>query len=111
MVEKNLRYDNFDLFDVTNEATPPHKEGHLKAHIKGSQINENFKSCSQSETDQILVDNVKSLACFVSNQMGNRKDLFLRDEMFLKSINLMDLVSSNSTRTSCFTKKFVIKIY
>ena len=80
----------------------------LTAHIKRSQINEDYKNCSQSVSEQILVDQVKTLRDFVSNQMGHQKDLFLNDEMFLKSINLMDLVSINSTRTSCFTKKFIL---
>lgn len=80
----------------------------LTAHIKRSQINEDYKNCSQSVSEQILVDEVKTLRDFVSNQIGHQKDLFLNDEMFLKSINLMDLVSENSTRTSCFTKKYIL---
>lgn len=98
---------NIDIVhSTTSQANVNEIYADLRAFIKKSQINEDHKSCSQSESAHILVDQVKSLKSFVENRMGNRKDLLLSDEVFLKSVNLMDLVSVDSTRTSCFTKKY-----
>lgn len=103
---ENLKFDmkNSDVGDSnTIDAIYPKD---LQAHIKKSQINEDYKSCAQSESAHVLVDEIKSLKCFVNGRMGGRKDLFLSDDVFAKSVNLMDLVSVDSTRTSCFTKKY-----
>jgi hypothetical protein len=99
---KNLKLD-LEIFE-DGDNKPPES---LTAQIKASQINEDYKSCAHSE---LFVNEVMSLNTFVSNRIGSRCDLFLTDDVFFKSINLMDLVTVNSTRTSCFTKKYTCSI-
>lgn len=102
LVNENLKYK------LENKGKTPNDDKNIAdiiGFIKPSQINENYQNCSQSESSNIFVNQMKSLKEFVVNEMGVEKELFLKDEQFLKSINLMDLVSINSTRTSCFTKK------
>ena len=103
----SLKFDskNSDIGE-TNSAGEIYSN--LRGCIKKSQINEDHKNCSQSESAHILVEEIKNLKCFVDNRIGNRKDLMLSDDVFLKSVNLMDLVSVDSTRTSCFTKKLTL---
>lgn len=74
----------------------------LFADIKQSQMNENYQVCCQSD---LLVSNVRNLKDFVAKTIGNDQSLLLTAEKFQKSINVVDLVTVNSTRTNCFTKK------
>ena len=74
----------------------------LFADIKISQMNEDYKACCQSE---LMVSNVRKLGDFVANTIGNDQSLLLNAEKFLKSVNVIDIVTKNSTRTNCFTKK------
>ena len=75
------------------------------AEIKLTQLNENYQDCCQSEVANLLVDRVKELGEFVVNNIGNNPDLFLDNESFTKSLKVMDIVTANSTRSCCFTKK------
>ena len=69
------------------------------------QINENYQQCCQSEASNLFASRVRKLDEFVLDKVGNHPDLILTKETFLKSVNLIDIVSANSTRTNCFTKK------
>ena len=70
--------------------------------IKHTQLNESYENCVQSES----IKNVKKLNEFVLNEMGNNIDLRLNKDIFLKSLNSIDLVTHESTRSSCFTKNY-----
>jgi hypothetical protein len=74
----------------------------LFADIKTSQMNENYQVCCQAE---LSVCKVRKLGDFVANTIGNDLNLVLSAEKFQKSINVVDIVTINSTRTNCFTKK------
>lgn len=99
---------NFDLnkCEIDDQKKDKYPEP-LISYIKPSQINEDYRNCNNSEFKHIFVDEpmIMSLAKFVSNRIGSKNDLFLSNDMFFKSVNLMDLVTISSTRTSCFTKK------
>jgi hypothetical protein len=75
------------------------------AEIKLTQLNENYQDCCQSEEANLLVDRVKELGGFVVNNIGNNPDLILDNESFTKSLKVMDIVTVNSTRSCCYTKK------
>lgn len=78
----------------------------LTANIKESQINDSYQNC-QSESKIVFTKNekVRKLEEFVVDEMGHDTDLYLTRNTFLKSLKVMDLVTINSTRTNCFTKK------
>ena len=78
--------------------------------IKATQLNENYQDCCQSEASSLFVKQVKSLGDFVANNVGNHPDLLLGKELFLKSLSVMDIVTVKSTRSSCFTKKYMSKL-
>jgi len=101
-IEKNLVFNNLisEIYE-TNEFNEQ-----LYADIKLSQLNEDYTKCCQSETNDLLVSKMRKLNEFVSNSIRNDKSLLINNETFLKSINVVDLVTCNSTRTNCFTKKF-----
>ena len=82
------------------------KSEQFVAEVKSTQLNENFQDCSQSEKNVLLVKQVKTIGEFVLNNLGNDQDLYLDEESFVKSIKVMDIVTINSTRSSCFTKKY-----
>lgn len=69
------------------------------------QINESYRNCSHSDEINLFVKKIKTLNEFVVNLMGNDQSLFLSHKQFENSINSLDIVTSNSTRTNCFTKK------
>jgi hypothetical protein len=69
------------------------------------QINESYRNCSHSEEINLFVKKIKKLNEFVVNLIGNDQSLFLSHKQFENSINSLDIVTSNSTRTNCFTKK------
>lgn len=77
----------------------------VTAEIKSTQLNENFQDCCQSEVGNLLIDRVRNLGDFVVNSIGTNPDLYLDHESFTKSLKVMDIVTVNSTRSCCFTKK------
>jgi hypothetical protein len=112
LMDNKLNYCCEVNSDEKNEHTASSLQAeNLVGFIKKSQINEIYTRCSQSELGNIFVDKVKDLTGFVHNKMGTTsqadRDLMLNDDLFTRSLNLMDLVTVNSTRTSCFTKKLV----
>jgi hypothetical protein len=77
----------------------------LTAEANSYQINENYKLCCQSQVESVFVSQVRKLDEFVLNEIDCHPDLYLDKETFFKSINLIDIVSVDSTRSNCFTKK------
>ncbi len=73
--------------------------------VQPYQINESYLNCSQSDETKLFVQNVKTLKEFANNSMGNDSSLFLSQKQFENLMNSSDIVTLNSTRTSCFTKK------
>lgn len=80
----------------------------MTANIKESQINDNYQNCAQAESKNVFTKNaiVRKLEEFVVDEMGHDTDLYLTRNIFLKSLRVMDLVTVNSSRTNCFTKKY-----
>lgn len=100
----------YDLEKLRNELNSKEEcyfTENLTANIKESQINDNYENCAQSESTSVFTKNekVRKLEEFVVDVMGHDTDLYLTRNTFLKSLKVMDLVTINSTRTNCFTKK------
>lgn len=108
-METNLVFDldkigvELKNLDKATQSTEHHRD--LFADIKMTQLNENYQDCCQSEASHLLVSNVRKLNEFVANTLGNDANLLISKETFQKSINVVDIVTVNSTRTNCFTKK------
>ena len=78
--------------------------------VKRTQLNERYQDCCQSEAEHMLIRRVRQVSEFLdaessANANAAADEFFLSDETLAKSLNTVDLVSDQSTRTSCFTKK------
>ena len=69
------------------------------------QLNEDYENCCHSEGSKLMVDNVRNLGEFVVNKIGDDDSLLISESSLKKSAKCLDLVTCDSTRTSCFTKK------
>jgi hypothetical protein len=96
----------FDTESLKNSESQPDVDEDLSAFANSYQINENFQLCCQSEATSIFANEVRKLKDFVLDEIDCHPDLYLNKETFLKSINLIDIVSADSTRSNCFTKKY-----
>lgn len=99
----NLKYNLENVRTAEEKISSYQNYENLSGLVKKSQINESYANCSQSETNNLL--QMRTLNEFIVNEMLKNVDLLLNDETFMKSTNIMDLVTTRSTRTSCFTKK------
>jgi hypothetical protein len=104
----------FDLDSIERDLNKKNKNDQDEDMIglaNAYQLNENYQQCCQSESNYMFVDRVRKLSDFVVNTRGADSNLFLNKETFLKSVNLIDIVSTESTRSNCFTKKLPIFSY
>jgi hypothetical protein len=101
-IEKMISRLIFDLKNEEEDLEITNCSDH--EYVKSSLINENYKECSQAD---LFVGVIRSLREFVSNKIKieGHKDLLISEETFYKAIHYMDIVTVNSTRSSCFTKK------
>ncbi len=72
--------------------------------IEPWQMNESYLNCAQSEEAKIFAS-VRPLREFVANTIGTDSSLFLSKKQFEGLAGAVDLVTADSTRTNCFTKK------
>jgi len=79
----------------------------LKVKVKKSQLNNDYTRCSQSESMHMIAEKFHHLNEFIiePNLHQIDKDLCIGTD-FAKCMSTADLVSSSSTRTSCFTKNY-----
>ena len=89
----------------SNETIVSKNEQTLKATTKAGQINIDYKNCCQSQSLHMFSERVRRVSEFCCKSAINDIELKIKDDMFTKFINSSDLVTPNSTRTSCFTKK------
>lgn len=59
----------------------------------------------------MYVKEPKKLKEFLSGYLDSDNNLQLSNDLFKKWISSIDLVTKESTRTACFTKKLVFKLY
>lgn len=102
----------FDLGHVSTELDKviPNKESDLELcndsiDIEPYQLNETHLNCVQSEANQLFAP-VRPLSEFVLNRMGVNRSLFLNPKLFKGLMKGSDFVTTKSTRTNCFTKKY-----
>jgi hypothetical protein len=110
-IAKCLQFDKASIQNELNNSKDSKETGEdelddMTCKVNDYQINESFQACCQSESTNLLAKSVRKLDEFVLNEIGNNSDFHLSKEIFAKSIPVMDVVSTNSTRTNCFTKKF-----
>ncbi|CAF0989811.1 unnamed protein product [Brachionus calyciflorus] len=107
-INSKLVFDLVKLKKDLNKKEECYFTENLTANIKETQFNESFLNCAQSEMKNIFTKNsqIRKLGDFVLDEMGHDPDLYLTKNVFLKSLKVIDLVSVNSTRTSCFTKNY-----
>lgn len=104
-MQNNLVYDLSKIESELDRSTIQKESQNLFADVKLGQLNEDYKSCCNSEESDIFVSNVRKLDEFLVNKIGYNSSLLIENEVFQKSINAVDLVTIKSTRTNCFTKK------
>jgi hypothetical protein len=97
----------FDVNSLKNDESQSDHDEDLKGNANSYQINENYQLCCQSEANNIFVSEVRKLKDFVLDEIDCHPDLYLTKETFLKSLNIIDIVSAESTRSNCFTKKYL----
>ena len=101
-INKSLKFDlttqdDQDLIDPNDD---------LFVDIKPFQLNENYKDCSQSDASNLFTPAIRKLGEFVMNSTGNDKSLLISQKQFQNSMHCVDIVTCDSTRTNCFTKKY-----
>lgn len=112
-MNKDLTFD-LDKVSAELDKVIPNKEADLELSkesidIESYQLNETHLNCVQSEASQLFAP-VRLLSDFVLNRMGVNRSLFLNPKLFKGLMKGSDFVSTKSTRTNCFTKKFVLNI-
>jgi hypothetical protein len=84
-MNEKLKFDTESIKDVNKIEKDVNDEEEIYAEIKKTQLNEDFKNCCQSETENIFVNKVRTLSEFVTNDLGNNLDLIPKNNTFLKS--------------------------
>ena len=74
--------------------------------VQAYQINENYLNCSQSESSNLFVGEIRKLSDFVCDTIGTNESLYITQKQFEGSLKRADIVTTSATRTNCFTKNY-----